>query len=89
MPLEITGDTDPNKESALLYRSMLRSVFSVVCDKQDWKSPIDANIPANLAPIAREAIIFMTGSVPKVEELGNHVIHITADGYYIAMGEPA
>lgn len=79
----------------------LRKVFEMVLTSTNWKMPIDATIVAWDATIdeLREAVIYYTGSVPKIEPaevLVRHseglvtftapALHVTAAGYYATIG---
>jgi hypothetical protein len=41
---------------------LLRAAFDQVCDKNDWKAPIDVIVPNDMANIYMQAIQFMTGA---------------------------
>jgi len=64
----------------------LRAAFEQVQDRSNWKNPIDAIIRDTAKAVVCEAIVFYTGSVPKVTELGGGMIRVQADGYYVAIG---
>jgi hypothetical protein len=76
--------------------ALLRELFQDVCDKANWKNPVIATVPADMAELYAEAIEFMTGSVVhrggtfKRLQLASaiacdHVV-LSADGYYLAVG---
>lgn len=74
-------------------RDELLPYFNLVEDKNNWKMPIDAFVgpDANLSKI-EEAIRFFTGSIPTVVKRYSGAerkfigYHITAEGYYLAIG---
>lgn len=64
-----------------------RAAFNQVCNKTDWKLPVDCIVPYDLANLYLQAIEFMTGSKCIGECLTGERYWIRADGYYIATGE--
>jgi hypothetical protein len=69
--------------------------FKLVADRSNWKNPIDRMVylTDEQVELVREAVIFFTGSVPKIERVYNmkflhnaNKYHVTADGYYRAVG---
>ncbi len=62
----------------------LNVAFKRVCRSNDWRAPINKVLreatPEELEKIV-EAVVFYTGTVPEVRELGNNTFHITAVGY--------
>lgn len=71
----------------------LRDAFDMVCDKDNWKNPIDARIEnpgAHMREVIKDAIMYFTGSTAYfrrvVEDSGRDTFHITAKGYYLAIG---
>lgn len=67
----------------------LRTAFELVQNKENWKLPIDAFVPAD-ADVAtiREAVIHFAGCVPHFDKRGlkGLAIRVTAVGYYEAVG---
>jgi hypothetical protein len=63
----------------------LRAAFDMVCDKADWKGPIDSWIHATDLDLVKAAITFMTGTVATVVGTdtlnGETAYHIKAIGY--------
>jgi hypothetical protein len=80
----------------------LHEVFNAVQNPSNWKEAIDATVPQWFATAAeiREAVIFFTGSIPKIEAceviarphpsalvtMSVPALHVTAVGYYAAVG---
>jgi len=64
-----------------------RAAFNQVCNKTDWKLPIDCIVPWDLANLYMQAIEFMTGSKAKGEALTGNRYWLRAAGYYVATGE--
>lgn len=70
--------------------AMLRSAFErVVPSNHHWKDAINARVVVaddfDLLLI-RSAVIFFTGSVPRLTALGDNRYHVTAAGYYRTIG---
>lgn len=53
------------------YAMLLQFAFNQICDKQDWKGPIDCLVPWEAASTYVEAIKWMTATSPECK----HVIH--------------
>lgn len=67
----------------------LDDAFTRVADKANWKNPIDAVVALHSdfeMLTLREAVIFHTGSVPRIDALGRNRYRVTAVGYYVAVG---
>jgi len=67
----------------------LREAFDQICNKINWKNPINAWIDSTIYPICAAATEFYTGS--KLNTIGepskyNGWILVQADGYYQAIG---
>ena len=73
---------------------MFQPFFDLVANKANWKLPIDAMIDAPELPEYRElfknmitkAVVFYTGCVPLIVDLGDKQIGVKAVGYYEAIG---
>lgn len=70
-------------------RRALQEAFNRVSNKENWKFPINTVLPLE-TPVAElntisAAVIFFTGSVATIKRAPNGV-HVTADGYYLAVG---
>lgn len=59
----------------------LRTAFGKVCDKTNWKNPIDATIPVEDVPVTVKAIRFYVSCEPTVSEPVNGLVRITAAAY--------
>lgn len=51
---------------------LYRKAFDHVCDPNDWKAPIDCEVPWDVANIYMQAIEFMTGVKPTSEYVANY-----------------
>lgn len=49
------------------HTALLQLAFDQVCDKEDWKAPIDCIVPHDTVSIYEQAIEFMTGVKPDSE----------------------
>lgn len=62
---------------------LLKETFNKLCDKDDWKAPIDALIPIGEfdADLFERAILYFTSTSPSFDQdnLGN--VRVIADGY--------
>lgn len=74
-------------------RGELKEAFDLVADPENWKNPIDIRIEnpgADMIEKIKEAVVFFTGSTCHVrrvvESSGRDTFHITAKGYYLAIG---
>jgi hypothetical protein len=47
-----------------MHADVLRAAFSNVCNKDDWKAPINVLVPLRLVGLYQDAIEFMTGVKP-------------------------
>jgi hypothetical protein len=61
--------------------AMMRYAFDQICDKNNWKGPIDCIVPSKAASLYMEAIIFMTGTVPESSRLPDGRFQLVAAGY--------
>ncbi len=55
--------------SSFQHADMMRFAFNQVCDHTDWKNPIDAYVPWDLANVYVQAIEFMTALKPSCVRL--------------------
>lgn len=62
---------------------LLRDTFSLICNTQDWKGPVDCIVPFWMLGIVSEAIKFMTASQPVAHSVPGRedVIRVVAPGY--------
>lgn len=68
-------------------RDELLQAFNKVCNKDNWKLPIDAMIERSEEEIIREAVIYFTGCEPSFQHVpGSGKSRVTAVGYYNAVG---
>lgn len=66
------------------YSLLLRAAFDQICDKQDWKAPVNALVPWEAANIYMDAVTYMTAVRPdcnRVVKEGVVYGHITCVGY--------
>ena len=59
----------------------LRKAFDRVCDKKDWKKPVNAWIPKKDFNLVNDAIIFMTSTPAEIVAKKGSKVKIHADGY--------
>jgi hypothetical protein len=64
-----------------------REAFGLVCNPVDWKLPITAKVPKESCHLFRDAVTFMTGSVPEFNPIPGDEANFSmyADGYYAAV----
>jgi len=77
-----------NPETSTPYsRAELTEAFNKVCNKDNWKLPIRAEIETNDQDRVHQAVIFFTGDVPNFKPVGNTTkLKVVADGYYAVCG---
>lgn len=66
------------------YSELLRLAFDQICNKDDWKAPIDCMVPWDAASIYMQAIAFMTATTAtcvRVERDGHLWARLTSIGY--------
>lgn len=71
------------------HNEKLRAFFGKICNKENWKYPIDAIIRAEDEELAVEAIVFMTGGgniITCAHPKKKGMIRIKAPGYYATVG---
>lgn len=65
----------------------LRAALDLVVDPENWKMPIDAVVTAEIEPRQiTAAVVYYCGCSPDIETLPNGGLHVTAPGYYLAVG---
>lgn len=68
----------------------LRHAFDAVCDKENWKNPVNAEIEDNMISATLVAIEFFTGSKARLKFVGRkdgvNKFKVWALGYYQAVG---
>jgi len=67
----------------------LRDAFEKVADRENWKMPVKAFASLRTdreRKRMREAVMFMTGSVPTITRTRGTIHKVVADGYYAAIG---
>lgn len=63
-------------------QALYRAGFQQICNRDDWKGPIDARVPLELAPFYSRAITFMVGApVNAIEENNTRMVRLTSIGY--------
>jgi hypothetical protein len=77
------GDTIKRevKEITPSYGELKRQAFSLICNPDDWKAPIDCEVPFHAASFFHEVIVYVTGTVPESEKLPNGNFRMTSIGY--------
>lgn len=66
------------------YDALLRFAFDQICDKDDWKEPIDCMVPWEAANIYMQAIVYMTATSARcdfVKKDGREWARLTSVGY--------
>jgi hypothetical protein len=66
----------------------LRAGFDLVCDRDNWKMPIDGWIAADLFVLADRGTAHFAGCHLSVDAVDTATgrLHVTAPGYYSAIG---
>ncbi len=68
-------------------RQDLNEAFNVVKNPQNYKKRIDAYCHAEQVDVVDVAVSFFTGSAATFYRVGNtEFYHVTAPGYYVAVG---
>lgn len=88
------GHTRLGPPAPLPEQVMYKPFFDLVAPKDNWKNPIDATVRAPRGKKDRElfkqmisqAVVFYTGCVPVILDLGDEEIGVKAVGYYAAVG---
>jgi hypothetical protein len=73
------------KEQTGFYPDELKEAFDSVCNKENWKMPINAVIASDNEAVVRAAIIYYAGCEPTFDFCDNF-LQVEAVGYYIAVG---
>lgn len=71
-------------ESFGAYANLMRTAFDQVCNKEDWKAPVNALVPWEAAKVYMQAIEFMTAAKVTCERVvkeGCVHAHLTCVGY--------
>lgn len=67
------------------YTMLLRTAFDQICDKNDWKAPINARVPWGAANVYMDAVTYMTAAPVEcrmiTQDGGQAFAHITSVGY--------
>lgn len=67
-------------------REQLLQVFEQVCNKRNWKNPINKVVPLDSdRDLIYEAIVYFAGCSPQFK-VENDKLRIVAEGYYNAVG---
>lgn len=77
-----------NFETGTSYsREQLLAAFNSVCNKDNWKMPIDAIVEDPDYDMIKEAVAFFAGCKPSFEPIhGTDRVRVQAVGYYQAVG---
>ena len=67
-------------------RGELKSTFDLVCDKDNWKMPIDTIVQAANLGLVCIAIAFFVGDYPEIERDEGSYYRVRSDGYYNLIG---
>lgn len=67
------------------HARLMQLAFDQICDKSDWKAPIDCVVPWSAANIYMDAIKFMTATEVKTDRcadaVGNPSFRLRSVGY--------
>lgn len=66
----------------------LTAAFDRVCNTKNWKMPINkvVKLTDKELDLVYAAVIHFTGSVPMISQRTRDTYHVTAAGYYVAIG---
>lgn len=67
-------------------QDQLKNAFTLVESQENWKYPIDAEIPANDRHIVATAIEFFAGGQATFTAAGEGRLRVKAPGYYALIG---
>ena len=59
----------------------MRVAFNVICDKADWKAPVDAIVALDDLAVTMNGIQFMTATPADCDPIGGGFYRVTAAGY--------
>lgn len=83
LPIDVTEKTV--MVSLFDYQALMQSAFDQVCDKADWKGPIDCIVPWHAVHLYLEAVKFMTAAEVTFERCsdaqGNPAMRVRSVGY--------
>lgn len=79
------------KTAVVSEREEFKPLFNMVCDKENWKMPIDAYVPVEVADVERlhQAVVFFVGGPVDIERVsvnGKYMWHVVSPGYYNNIG---
>ena len=66
------------------YAELLRFAFNQICDKDDWRAPIDCMVPPEAMALYKSAIAYMTATVATCDfakKDGREWARLTSVGY--------
>jgi len=69
------------KSGVVFNQEQLEAAFSAVCDKADWKAPINAVVGESLVGLVYSAIVHFTATCPKVTRMENGNFSVKSIGY--------
>ena len=66
----------------------MTEAFNRVCNKENWKNPIDTTIRATEKDldVIHDAIVFFTGSMADIWKVRKGMYRVQAAGYYLTIG---
>lgn len=67
-------------------RDELQRAFDGVCDKDNWKNPIDAIVEVQDLSVVCSAIAFFAGGYPNVSRETCQYYRVKSPGYYAIVG---
>ena len=87
MPNKMSFDSTEPVDNGFTY-AQLSAAFNLVAPKGNWKGRIDATVSSDSASVrlVETAVVFFTGSVPRITCGAHGQFRVQAAGYYIAIG---
>lgn len=67
-------------------RVQLKSTFNLVCDKVNWKLPIDVQVHVANLSLVCISIAFFVGDFPEITKGNGSYYRVRSDGYYNIIG---
>lgn len=67
-------------------RAQKKILFDMICNKENWKGPIDCIIPKDYLKEFNDAVTFFTAGELKVVDDDGNYLHCQANGYYADCG---
>jgi len=81
--------TNPNIRIAHnhdIERAQKKLLFNMICNKENWKNPIECYIPKALYNEFNEAVVYFTAGGLRIVSDDGDYIECQAGGYYVDCG---